>query len=818
MTEIQAPSTLGVRGVLRRVGAHRRVLVVAWALLISAASASHFVAQEPSVLMGTRTDGVAESIAVLDRGGPPLVASDVPYYHGIALSHLLPVGTSDDQGIYVFLPYLGHWTGEHDPGVLMKWLFTGAFTLLIFLIPLLMFELFGSLLVAFAAPILVLNRFDWIQRLDLYWSLAWIMLLGLPTLLLAYRWWRAGLRRRATALLCALMLAASFASAMRLDAGLPVLVGALGIVAFAGTDRWLHPRTWRFARPTWQTMRRPLVAVALIVLYLSIASFGMAAVRDYRNSVIHTSSLGSNLPTQHPFWHNAYVGLGYLPNRYGIAWEDAVSADLVQRTHPGTPYLSPKYESTLRSAYLHLLRTDPGFVLDNYWVKGRTIFADALKRFWLTPILVAFGLLLPRRRRETAVTLLLAAPALLFGAANPMLTIPVPSYTLGWTGAWGAIWLLAIGWSLAELTGAIARGDLRRLFSRKWTRPALVLVGVAALVAVLAGTAKPEVRLTADADNIYPSNATSLTATAPAPARTLAPWRFAGSLPAGWKPVSATLLQADTGQWTENGLYIRTSTAPGSVAVTGPSTLLRPGSYSIVGRGRIFAGGLTLAVRDAQGRRLGASHYWYGQDQILGQPMFTTFTLRSPARVHASLENWAPFANASAWVVWDLALQRVLPAGTYYGPRADALSPTSSLPAKALRSWPFGPGTPQDWATVGTPGSVQVASGLGLVTTTGPSAVQIASTPLGMGPGSYVLAVQGRVVKGGLTIAAVDSTGKVIASRRFWSGQPFSATNLMALPFTLASSAQVRFTFSNWAPAASTSTWIVQNVALLGRS
>jgi hypothetical protein len=282
--------------------------------------------------------------------------------------------------------------------------------------------------------------------------------------------------------------------------------------------------------------------------------------------------------------------------------------------------------------------------------------------------------------------------------------------------------------------------------------------------------------------------------------------------------VTATLLQPDTGEWTKQGLYVRTAATPGSVAVTGPSALLPAGSYSVVGHGRVLAGGLTLAVRDAQGRRLGASRYWYGQDQILGQPMFTTFTLRSPARVHVSLENWAPFANASAWVVWDLALQKVLPPGTYYRPLADALSPASSLPSTQLRAWPFGPGTPQDWATVGKAGVITVTSGLGLVTTTSSSAVQLASTPLGMGPGSFVLAVQGRVVKGGMKIAVVDSKGTVIASRRFWSGQPFSATNLMAVPYTLTSSAQVRFVFSNWAPAAGASTWIVQRVALLGRS
>ena len=91
--------------------------------------------------MGAREQQVSASLAVLNRGGPPLLGADRPYYKGIGIKHLYPVGITDDQGIYVWLPAIGHFSGERNPEVLMKWLFIGCFVLLLLVYPLLFFEL-----------------------------------------------------------------------------------------------------------------------------------------------------------------------------------------------------------------------------------------------------------------------------------------------------------------------------------------------------------------------------------------------------------------------------------------------------------------------------------------------------------------------------------------------------------------------------------------------------------------------------------------------------------------------------------------------------
>src|SRR3954469_9500389 len=89
--------------------ARRRLIVGLWSVIIAGVSVAHFGAASATPLMPTRANGIVSSIDVLDKGGPPLLGSNVPYQPGIDSSHLYETGVSDDQGIYFYLPLLGHW-------------------------------------------------------------------------------------------------------------------------------------------------------------------------------------------------------------------------------------------------------------------------------------------------------------------------------------------------------------------------------------------------------------------------------------------------------------------------------------------------------------------------------------------------------------------------------------------------------------------------------------------------------------------------------------------------------------------------------------
>ena len=607
--------------------------------------------------MSSRMSEIQTSIDVLNRGGPPLLGSDVPYHRGIDVNHLRPIGITDDQGIYVWLPLLGHWTGESDPAVLMKWLYVGCFTLLVLVYPLVFYEIFGSIAVAAAAPLLALWKFDYAKGMDIYWILLWSMLLGLPLVFAALRLWQ---RRRGTAigLLFSAMLVASFSTSIRIHAGLPILAAGLAVSLCAG-GRWWRRETRRWVRPA--------VAVLLVLSYLSIGTLTLAGVRAYRNHVIHQPNFGSAYPNEHPFWHNAYIGLGYLPNRYGIAWNDAVAADAVQRERPGTLFVSHQYEATLRHLYLRLFHHDPGFVLRNFWIKLRSIVTDVLGRYLWAFVLFPIALFFGRDRRAMIWFLALSVPALLAGALSPVLTIPLQQYELAWLGTWGALWLVALGWLVVAAEGTVARGPqvLARLPATGQGAGARVRalahdvplgrlgIVVALLIAVLAVRHFAPVAPPPNAFDTYNAQQSELGPASAANLPSISRWVFMGRVPAGWELAPGVVSQPDGG-----ATYVRTTMLPSAPQLSGPSVRLSPGRYEIVAQGSVLVGGLQLRAVDARTGSTLRSSLYSDLQVFSSNPMVVPFRLTRSSSVRIVLASWSPFPNACAWVLQRVSLAR----------------------------------------------------------------------------------------------------------------------------------------------------------------
>lgn len=785
---------------------HRRLIVVLWSVIVTTVAIFHYVGSSTPAMMETRVVGVASSIQVLDRGGPPLLVSDVPYHRGIDPSLVHPAGATDDEGIYLYLPLLGHWTGEHNPGVLMLWLFSACFGLLIFLIPLIVFAIFGSVAAAVLAPLLVLWRFNLVNA-DLYWIQAWSMLLGIPGLVLAYRSWRDGRKRRAVWLLTGLMIAAGFATSIRAHTGIPILIGGAGIVLLTGGIRQLSRRMW---------LLRGEIVAALIVAYLSVA-LGFVAVHAYRDSVTRSTAFAAGVG--HPFWHPTYLGLGYLPNSHGIAWSDWVAADAVQRADPQAAYLSPQYERTLRHLYFRIVRNDFGFVVRTYVAKARVIGWDAFSRFWLLAVLLVVALAL-RRGPSLRAPVLLALPALLLGAASPLLSIPAPTYDLGWLGAVGAAWLLAISWGVSALTRA---GHTLPQFRRPPAPPrSAVAVAILALLAVAfaaTGRSAP-----ASSNGTYIAGAKPFASASVLRHAARASWRFDGSLPRGWHAArSASQLERDAGGTSTVGLHVLTAPTPESDVLSGPTVTLPPGSYRLAGRAWVLAGGLDLTVRDV-GTSLALAHadYSWLEGNSRQSALAAVFTLRRATRVRVSLRNWTTVDNASSWVLWSLALQQLTSAtpaakrSRYYLPRQTPLVAAGSLSGQTLRDWLFTSGTATGWALDGSPKERSTSKGLDIRTTPGPFAYQVTSPTVSLTAGHYAVALDGRVLEGGIEIGVLDNVRNAgITTQHFWDGQQVSASRRMAASFTLRARATVRVILSNWAASARSSEWLVRRVELI---
>src|SRR5204863_1233879 len=90
--------------------------------------------------IGSRESEVRASLKALDVGGPLLTG-----YQSVAdRSGAFAIGTSDDQGLYVYLPWIAHRIGLQDPQTAIHVFEFGLVASIILIDPFMLFELFDS--------------------------------------------------------------------------------------------------------------------------------------------------------------------------------------------------------------------------------------------------------------------------------------------------------------------------------------------------------------------------------------------------------------------------------------------------------------------------------------------------------------------------------------------------------------------------------------------------------------------------------------------------------------------------------------------------
>jgi hypothetical protein len=434
--DLHRPRWLSVVESVRRPYA----LMVLWGLVVGLAAALVLLAMTPSIwpIMASRSTGMRASLAVLSHGGPLLVGLHAGAYY--------PVALGDDPGAFTYLPLLGHLFGGVDPVAMLRYCYVVLVASLAAVYPLIFYKLTRSLLAGLAAPLMLLACLRSLGFIDVYWVAAWGMLALLPPLyLLARDWSRFGL-----VALVAISLVAGWLSSTHDSSG-------VGIVVIAAIVLLL--RRWRW----WRVL--PALAL-LVVAYMSSSAFVFSAIREHRDQRLGVTAMRDDEMTQHPLWHTAYIGLGYLPNHYGISFLDGVSAARVQSDSPGTPYFSHHYETVIRKAYFRVVRAHPLEVIKQYGAKVVVAVADA--RLYLVLVLLTMPamLLLGSGRRMRRRWVLLTLPALVVAFLQTIVAMPGPAYDAELFGALGVLVILGLCWMLGEAeAGARTHGGLRLAYA-----------------------------------------------------------------------------------------------------------------------------------------------------------------------------------------------------------------------------------------------------------------------------------------------------------------------------------------------------------------
>jgi hypothetical protein len=142
-------------------------------------------------------------------------------------------------------------------------------------------------------------------------------------------------------------------------------------------------------------------------------------------------------------WHSVYIGFGFLPNDYGVTYNDTCASDKVKSVDPSIPYCSAAYERVLRTATLELAKAHPFFVL-------KTLAAKSIRLAQFILLYVNLGWIILALRFPGWRRILPFVGAIAFGALPGLLVVPFKPYVLGMLCFSGLFGIYLIGFGLGK--------------------------------------------------------------------------------------------------------------------------------------------------------------------------------------------------------------------------------------------------------------------------------------------------------------------------------------------------------------------------------
>jgi hypothetical protein len=388
-------------------------------------------------LSTSRAEGLAQLLAAHREGLGPLVQLVGP-------KAFVPAGVADDPGAYLYVPWLSSILHTQSVDTLVRAPYVLCMAILVGVYPYLMWRLTRSRVAALAAPLLVIVSFGVLSGEGFYWVPAWAIALTLPWL-----WLLA--RRRSVPLtsLIAIGAIAGVTSTFRSSSGLGILAAA-AVVSIAATAPW-RARTAGviLAVAAYLCMSSGVLDLAY---QARAARMGSSPIYDYGVAGITKWSD----PTGHPLWHTLYIGLGVIPNRYGISYSDSVAVAYVHKIDPAAAFVSPQYEAILRKRVIHIAESDPGFVVRVEAHKAGVEFGDGLTRFAALILLLPAALLTRAGRRRRLLYASILVPIALDAFAPALVAIPYTEYELPWFGVLGCLTVVSTCWLLARAGQGLA--------------------------------------------------------------------------------------------------------------------------------------------------------------------------------------------------------------------------------------------------------------------------------------------------------------------------------------------------------------------------
>jgi hypothetical protein len=305
--------------------------------------------------MSSRVDNVKLAIESINDGRTSLISKEGQL-----------IGKSDDLGLYIFVSYYSKLIGNANADFAIKTFTLLMSALALGFMPIMFCKIFDSIPIGIVSPIVAYLTFDLFKTsTDVYWVQQWIILIGLPIVLLIYKrpWDKYGLF-----LAGALAMAISFSNFIRSNSGLGVFILLL-VVLFNKVKKELLKK-----------------ACVILLIFIFSLTFNFIFINIY--SMANKIDLGNN--ASHPFWHSVYIGLGAVPNNYGIKYDDSVGFIKAHDIDPDVKEYSKEYDSILKNECIKLLINDRKFIYEGLKYKMDYCFKYVKNQFFTNSNLVLF--------------------------------------------------------------------------------------------------------------------------------------------------------------------------------------------------------------------------------------------------------------------------------------------------------------------------------------------------------------------------------------------------------------------------------------------
>ncbi len=200
-------------------------------------------------------------------------------------------------------------------------------------------------------------------------------------------------------------------------------------------------------------LHKNILIVSLLIFVYLAPMILLNGVRSWRNTKYFKGE-SSDMITHHGIWHNAFMGLGYIPNSYGIKWDDANPIKFVQQVNPSTGYMTNEYYSILRGLYFKYSFESPDLWFGNILAKAEATnelngeFINNSPGKFLPPMLrdyflyISFmGIFMLSRRDKTATAIFwLILVSLLISSIPGFIGRPAIAYLEGLRSAFFMTW------------------------------------------------------------------------------------------------------------------------------------------------------------------------------------------------------------------------------------------------------------------------------------------------------------------------------------------------------------------------------------------